>query len=249
MAINTTMKVVGAAVALAIAGQVSAEGNRYNIERYYASEVSVSEAYLASKNDEAVLIDVRTLGEYAAGRPAGAYNVPYPRIQGSNLQDPRKLYDEVFEIVGGKLDTPIMTLCRTGQRSVLAGNILANPDKYLPGQGLQAFTNVRNIWEGFVGQPRYAFDGGDIMLDVVNNENAKYQVVRGGPYVLDLNNNGKIDTDSADIFTQVKDKNPDKDGWRNFAALPWEYGDIIDPALAYLNAPSLYTGLNLTPVP
>ena len=27
--------------------------------------------------------------------------------------------------------------------------------------------------------------------------------------------------DAADVHTQTRDANPDKDGWRNFAGLPW----------------------------
>jgi hypothetical protein len=72
MAINT-MKVLGAAVALAITGPVSAEGNRYDYERYYQREISVSEAYLAMEHSKdfknvprqakPILVDVRTLRE------------------------------------------------------------------------------------------------------------------------------------------------------------------------------------------
>jgi rhodanese-related sulfurtransferase len=189
-----------------------------------------------------VLIDVRSLPEYAAGHPEDAYNVPYPRIgfrgDGTPPQSAAHFYDEVYRIVRGRVDTPIMTLCRTGHRSVLAANILSSGD-YGP-----AFTNVRNIWEGFVGQPKYAFKTGtnQIELDADNDG------IIDGPYLLDLNNDGVVDpsADTADVYQEIKDANPDKDGWRNFAALPWS--THIQKPLAYERDPGYYEALSLTPV-
>ena len=107
------------------------EGNRYLYERFYASEISAAEAYLQlSKPNNVpnnkgrkgrkppVLIDVRSLEEYAAGHPAGSYNVPYPRVcSGCDPQDDSVLYWEVYDNVKGDTDRLIMTLCRTGARS------------------------------------------------------------------------------------------------------------------------------------
>ena len=263
--------ILGAAFAVVLTATVSADptpfppdGNRYfSLERYYKSEISVSEAYLAmehskdfkktGKEPKPVLIDVRSLREYASGHPEDAYNVPYPTVSGLGgdlAQTPEKLYWEVYGIVKGKTDTPIMTLCRTGHRSVLAGNILARPDMYgIDGPG---FTNVRNIWEGFVGQTKYAFRTGtdELQLDIDNNTG----VLLGGPYRLDLNNDGVFEPDDApgdtndvaDVYLETKDANPDKDGWRNFAGLPWT--THIQKPLAYERDPSLYEALNLTPV-
>ena len=245
-----TMKVLGAAVALAITGLVSAEGNRYNYERYYQREISVSEAYLAMEHSKdfkhvpgqskPVLVDVRTLREYASGHPEDAYNIPYPNITGFSpevAQDPVKFYWAVYDLVKGNLDTPIMLLCRTGSRSVRAGNILANPDSSSATKGLAPFTNVTNIWEGFVGLYRYAFIDGlpdpAKPLDLDNDTN------------VDANNDG-IDDDYADVHEETKDANPDKDGWRNFADLPWT--TRIKKPLAYERDPWLYKALNLTPV-
>ena len=84
-------------------------------------------------------------------------------------------------------DTPILTLCATGYRSVQVANALVKYGNY---------TNVRNIWEGFNGQKKYAYDRGNIALD----EN-------GDPIPLDLNNDGVADND-------------DRDGWAYFQELP-----------------------------
>jgi len=117
-----------------------------------------------------------------------------------------------------------MTLCRTGHRSVLAGNILADPEDYgLSGMGLQPFTNVRNIWEGFVGQPKYAFKTFTDQLELKLETDPVSGAIIIVSYQLDLNNDGVINSDTADIYTETKDANPDKDGWRNFAGLPWTH--------------------------
>jgi rhodanese-related sulfurtransferase len=259
MKLPIVVTLLGAASVLALStaalSQAPPEGSRYfGLPRYYKSEISVSEAYLAmehskgfremSSEPKPVLIDNRSLREYASGHPADAYNVPYPTVSGLGgdaPQDPLKLYWEVYRVVRGRMDTPIMTLCRTGIRSVLAGNILANPESNdaTKGQGLQPFTNVRNIWEGFVGQPKYAFETNSPLLKLGTDCPSGCQ--------LDLNKDGFVSADAADVYTQTKDANPDKDGWRNFAGLPWT--SQIRVRLAYERDVSHYTALNLTAVP
>jgi rhodanese-related sulfurtransferase len=180
------------------------------------------------------MIDVRTLREYAGGHPEDAYNVPFPNIYVSGDQDPQKFYWEVYDIVKGNLDTPVMLLCRTGSRSIRAGNVLADPesDPATAGLGLLPFTNVTNIWEGYVGLYRYAFTGNPPLPDPTKP--------------LDLNNDEIINVDYPDVHVETKDANPDKDGWRNFAGLPWT--TKIRKPLAYEQDPSYYDALNLTPV-
>jgi rhodanese-related sulfurtransferase len=238
MNLKTNITIIGTAFAVAFIGPVSAEGNRYELPRYYVSDISASDAYLAMAHNNSqqtvspVLIDVRTLREYASGHPDDAYNVPFPNIIQAGDQDPVKMYWEIYDIVNGNLDTPIMLLCRTGFRSVLAGNILADPesDPRTANHGLAPFTNVHNIWDGFVGLYRYAFVNG----------------VPDPTKVLDLNNDNEIDVDVADVYTQTKDANPDKDGWRNFVGLPWT--TQVQLPLAYTRDTGLYSALNLTPV-
>ncbi len=246
---KTATAVIGAVISIAFAGQLSAEGNRYDKDRFYQAEISAAEAYLRLKNDKGhrhgrghkrkpVLIDVRSLEEYAAGHPDGAYNVPFPRVGGGQPnQDPAVLYWEVYDIVKGRVDTPIMLLCRTGSRSVSAGNILADPDSDPATYGLEKFTNVFNIWEGFVGNLKYAYSGSTILLD----EN-------GEPVPLDLDNDGEVShtADYADVYEEVTDANSDKDGWRNFQGLPWT--TKIRRPQAYMRDPRIYDDLLLTPV-
>jgi len=235
---------LAAVLALSISGQALAEGSRYDLPRDYTSEISPYQAYLEMKEGKSVLIDVRRLKEYRAGHPYAeggvqkhAYNAPYPNRVGSGDVTPQELYDEVLDIIGresGDFDTPITTLCRTGFRSVLAANILTNPSDY--GIEGQAFTNVRNIWEGFVG--RYKEANVNPLGYDPDEEGGVGHIPRGDgkgkkgvPQTLlaheelhhkylDLDNDGFLSSDAADVCTEQKDANPDKDGWRNFQGLP-----------------------------
>jgi rhodanese-related sulfurtransferase len=166
----------------------------------------------------AVIIDVRRVSEHVAGHPPGSYSIPFPHVDGSPSEpndstgyigydlsyNPDICFDDVKCPIGtnndGILnpddyvayveslfpdkDTYILTLCRTGYRSVQAANLLTDA----------GYTNVRNIWEGFVGNPKYAYDDntGEVAIPLKQ---------------LDLNHDGN--------FTDA-----DKDGWTNFQGLP-----------------------------
>lgn len=144
-----------------------AEGNRYDLPRSYHSEVSAAEAYIATHSDDghsqrAVIIDVRKVEEYTAGHPEKALHIPYPHIHGSPgtaeyiAQAPEDFVNAVLAAVPDRA-TPIFTLCRTGQRSVLAANLLS----------AAGYTHVRNIWQGFVGNTKRDVGGNE--LDLNNN--------------------------------------------------------------------------------
>lgn len=167
-------------LALITSFNVYAEGNRYDLPRNYHSEISAAKAYILTNHDKgnveksefanAVIIDVRTVEEYAAGHPPKSYNIPFPHIQSRPNrpdyigQDPVQFINDVLAAFPDR-STPILTLCRTGYRSVLAANLLADA----------GYINVRNIWQGFVGRTK---------VDTAGN-------------TLDLNNNG-IDGDAGD---------------------------------------------------
>jgi rhodanese-related sulfurtransferase len=170
-----------ALLALTASMNVYAEGNRYDLPRNYHSEISAAKAYILTNHDKgnvgksdfanAVLIDVRTVEEYGAGHPPKSYNIPFPHIH-SRPNDPDIYIGQepeqfVYDVIAAFPDksTPILTLCRTGYRSVLAGNLLADA----------GYTNVRNIWQGFVGNTK---------VDTAGN-------------TLDLNNDG-VDGDDGD---------------------------------------------------
>jgi len=165
----------------------------------------------------AVIIDVRRVSEHVAGHPPGAYSVPFPHIDGSPSEPNDSTGYIGYDLTGNPLicytagcddgtnndgtlnpedfvayveslfpdkDTYILTLCRTGYRSVQAANLLTDA----------GYKHVRNIWEGFVGNYKYAYDDATGTVKVPLEQ-------------LDLNHDGK--------FTDA-----DKDGWSNFQGLP-----------------------------
>lgn len=202
--------------------------NRSGLCGYYHSEISPAEAFVdtvvkrgkwSDPQDQPVILDVRSTPEYKAGHPENAINVPYPYIYqycnadgrtadgacktgkvGEIAQNNDDFVNYVKTIVPN-LDTPIYTLCRTGVRSVGAGNLLADA----------GYTNVRNIWEGFVGinltAPKKQADG-----------TTKTQPV-------DLNHDGVLN-------------DADKNGWRYHQALP--YDTRLLPKLIYQPMAELY---------
>ncbi|BAU49373.1 sulfurtransferase [Sulfurifustis variabilis] len=202
--------------------------NRSGLCGYYHSEISPARAFAdtvasrgkwGSPSKQPVIIDVRSTPEYKAGHPEHAYNVPYPYIYqycdeagrapdgacaGGKVaeiaQDPAAFADYVESLVPDK-STPIYTLCRTGVRSVNAANVLTD----------RGYTNVRNIWEGFVGiyltAPQKQADGTTKTVSV------------------DINHDGVLN-------------DGDKNGWRYHQALP--YDTRLLPPLIYQPYAYLY---------
>lgn len=223
---------------LPLTAAAEATGNRYNLPRDYAAEVSAAEAFVltqvkrehdhdkkehdedkdGNEHEDVTIIDVRTIEEYVAGHPRKSYNIPYPHIQSRPNrttppyigQNPKAFYDYVAEYFPDR-NTPLLTLCRTGFRSVLAANILANPSKWVPeyaDANMPGYTNVRNIWEGFVG-----------------NHKTHTDATSGEVFTLDLNNDGVID-------------DTDRDGWSNYQGLP--VSTKLRPKLLYQPYIGLY---------
>lgn len=199
---------------------------------YYHSQISPAEAFVdtvvkrgkwSKPQLRPVILDVRSLAEYKAGHPEHAANVPYPYIQqacddkgrtpdgacvrslGTVPQTNGDFVAYVQSIIPDK-DTPIYTLCRTGVRSVGAANVLTDA----------GYTNVRNIWEGFVGINLTA-------PKVVGYDADGKAIVKTLP--VDLNHDGVLD-------------DQDKNGWRYHQALP--YDTRLLPNLIYKPLAALY---------
>ena len=201
--------------------------NRSGLCGYYHSEISAAKAFIdtmvkrvgwTKPSFRPVILDVRSIPEYKAGHPEHAINVPFPFIYqfctdkgrtpdgaciestGQIPQTEEEFVEYVEKVIPDK-DTPIYTLCRTGVRSVSSGNLLTDA----------GYTNVRNIWEGFVGvnltAPKKQADGTTAVLAV------------------DLNHDGAL-TDE------------DKNGWRYHMGLP--YDTRLLPRLIYLPMAYLY---------
>ncbi|MCC4115480.1 rhodanese-like domain-containing protein [Aromatoleum toluclasticum] len=100
-------------------------------------EITPAEAQAQAKAGKITLIDVRTPDEWReTGVAAGATPI--------NLYHPggaEGFVKEVVAKVGGKRDTPIAFICRSGNRSGQAQRLLA----------AQGFTNVFSVREGMSG--------------------------------------------------------------------------------------------------
>ena len=215
----TAAVLAGLGVVSISSAEADTTGNRYGYPVLYQSDVSSAKAWLdvSSKKgkNRPVILDVRRIEEYVAGHPPGSISIPFPHVTGS----PTKANDNSNGYIGydisvdpavgflaadgkdGTLpiqefvayveslypnkDKPLYLLCATGHRSVQAANALAKYGKY---------THVRNIWEGYNGQPKYAYTGN----------------VPTNPLIpLDLNNDDLVDA-------------KDRDGWAYYQELPTE---------------------------
>ncbi len=87
----------------------------------------------------AVLLDVRDRTEYAfVGHPIGSINIPWK--QAPDWKANSHFLDEVRQRIPS-LNTPVLLLCRSGQRSLDAAKALA----------VAGYTDLTNIEEGFEG--------------------------------------------------------------------------------------------------
>jgi rhodanese-related sulfurtransferase len=115
------------------------------------NEITPEEAYdLVSSKANALLVDVRSHMEYLfIGHPVGAVHVPWIdepdwNINPDFVREIRQLVlgGVVHEGFGSHNSVPIVLICRSGKRSLEAGNLLLK----------EGFENVYNVKDGFEGE-------------------------------------------------------------------------------------------------
>ncbi len=90
-------------------------------------------------NPASVLVDVRSKMEFSyVGHPCGALHIPWKEAPDWAL-NPNFVADVQKEVPD--MATPVLLLCRSGQRSLAAANALQ----------AAGYTNLANIDEGFEG--------------------------------------------------------------------------------------------------
>ncbi|AGP31757.1 FAD-dependent oxidoreductase [Corynebacterium terpenotabidum] len=119
---------------LAYAPQFSSAKDPVNMLGYIADNLRTGRTELVTWNQidelaqDAVLLDVRTPGEFAAGSLPGAVNIPLDELRGR--------LGEVRELCG---EAPVVVFCQVGQRGHVAESVLR-------GEGL---TRVYNLTGGY----------------------------------------------------------------------------------------------------
>lgn len=87
------------------------------------------------------LVDVRSVPEFEAGHPAGAYNLPLMHFAPGRGMTPNGDFTEVFARHFAK-DEPLIVSCKTGGRSYRAAELLAS----------MGWTSVVDMRGGFEGE-------------------------------------------------------------------------------------------------
>jgi rhodanese-related sulfurtransferase len=94
------------------------------------------------QHPNALFVDVRMEIEYLyVGHPPGVVHVAwyeYPEMQAH----PERFAEQVRREAGGRLDLPVVLLCRSGKRTVEAGHALE----------AAGFSDVVNVLHGFEGE-------------------------------------------------------------------------------------------------
>ncbi len=102
---------------------------------------------------EAVFLDVRSEGEFVAGHPAGALNVPIIFFDAATgTRQPNVDFAGIVEALVPDKDRPIFLSCLAGGRSQSAAEILAQV-------GYTNLTNVQGGWGGSGGTPGWQAAG------------------------------------------------------------------------------------------
>lgn len=103
-----------------------------------AAEMDAERALEAAREQQVVLVDVRTPAEWKqTGVAEGAAPISVTVHPGGE----RGFVADVLELVGGDRNRPVAVICRTGRRSARAERLLER----------NGFTHVYNVGEGMAG--------------------------------------------------------------------------------------------------
>lgn len=103
------------------------------------TDIACAEAERLMREEGYAYLDVRSVGEFEAGHPAGAYNIPVME-PGPGGMKPNPDFQSTCESAFDK-DAKIVIGCQAGGRSLRACQLLEQA----------GFTNVKNVAGGFGG--------------------------------------------------------------------------------------------------
>ncbi|APW66039.1 hypothetical protein LPB137_09315 [Poseidonibacter parvus] len=122
---------------LALSTFLNAQIN-YNTAKLYKDDISAKLAY-EMQEDGALLIDVRTKAEFKELRAKSSINIPIFYAKKGKRVFNKSFLREIHEVSNKNLSKKIILICRSGSRTKLASNLLAE----------QGFNDIYNVKYGF----------------------------------------------------------------------------------------------------
>lgn len=110
----------------------------YQTAKIYKEDISSNTAY-TMQQDGGLLIDVRTKAEFNELRPKNSINIPIFNAKNGQRVFNKTFLNEIYEASNKNLNKKIILICRSGSRTKVASNLLAE----------QGFTNIYNVKTGF----------------------------------------------------------------------------------------------------
>ena len=110
----------------------------YRTAKVYKDDISAKSAY-SMQQDGALLIDVRTKAEFKELRAKGSINIPIFYAKNGKRVFNKNFLEKIYTASKKNTNKKIILICRSGSRTKLASNILAD----------QGFNSIYNVQYGF----------------------------------------------------------------------------------------------------
>lgn len=111
----------------------------YSTASLYKNDINSQEAYNMQKSENTILIDVRTKAEFNEKRAKDSINIPVFFSQNGQRVYNKNFLNEIYSALNKDVNKKAILICRSGSRSKMAANLLAE----------QGFKNIYNIKNGF----------------------------------------------------------------------------------------------------
>jgi len=110
----------------------------YQTAKIYKDDISSNKAF-SMQQEGALLIDVRTKSEFKQLRAKDSINIPVFYAKNGKRVFNRNFLNEIYDLSQKDINKKIILICRSGSRTKLASNLLAE----------QGFSNIYNVKQGF----------------------------------------------------------------------------------------------------
>ena len=110
----------------------------YQTAKIYKEDISSNSAYKMQQKGS-LLIDVRTKAEFKELRSKDSINIPIFYAKNGQQVFNKNFINEIYEASNKNINREIILICRSGSRTKVASNLLAE----------QGFTNIYNVQYGF----------------------------------------------------------------------------------------------------